>query len=555
MDLTCPSCGYATAVPDTHVPPEGTRARCPSCARVSIYLRGGLVDDMPTPPQPMEAVTAQPAPAATGWPMVAAAAARPAGATTGPHAATKGAATGPHAAAMRWRFKTPAGEEGPYDHETVKNLVRTHTLHPDDEAQVEGSSEWRRAGDVPELSRYFKMRAAAPAAGAAAVATCFKHPTRPGKWHCTGCGTLTCDTCVSEQEMGRVKVKICPRCQKAATAYVPSKVIVPFWKELGDVFTFPLRNYAWIALIICSVLGVMADIGRAAPTYGTYVWGLIMLPVYTYHLLIIRSTSRGSRTLPNLGNIANYKEDLVKPGGKALFVTTVLFVGPYLLLGSWVIPAWGKAAASAIAVQEAIVERDRAEAEKANPRHDEEEESEDAPQYASADESSGSEQDQAFAAFMEQMQGQTGGGFNRRHYENLPETDWNKELANRRKELRSAKSAATTKTLILGVLFMAVLTVLPLCLIVVALFNTVAPVFQPHLLFRIIKEIQNEYAICCLFTITLALISLFVATPLIFKTHGLFRNDAWPLSYYFTFVAFYVMGRTAEMAEQKLDWA
>lgn len=530
MDLACPACNFATAVPDTQLPPEGTRARCPSCQRVSVYLRGGLVDDDPTPPESMQAVA-------------------PAG-SFAPHAAPP-----PPPPAGGWRFRTVAGEEGPYDLETAKSLVRTGSLHPDDQAMAPGDSEWRRAGDLPALARYFKLRHAAGAPPATGPAACFKHPRTQGTWLCSGCGTLSCSECVVEQELQRVRLKICPRCKKPVTELVATKIIVPFWKEIPALLVFPVRRLGWLAMIFCSIAGAAACIAGKAAGYGMAGKAVLTLSIYAYHLLIIKHSSTGRPGLPNLGGVENIVNDLLKPGGKASFVTLLVFLGPGLLMGMWAIPAAEEVAAREFALANAAAGREAA------ARGD----SAGQPGWTSeADEGDtagdGSARAEAEGALFDHL-AEMGAGDEQRDAmgledaRNVPEIDWDQEVRNAQRALDSAESAAAFRAVVAWALILLAATLWPLLLIIVALFNTVMPVFQPQVLLKIIREIQQEYSICVIFTLVLLALAQAVSIPLVVASEGLFSSLANPLAYYFSFMAFHVMGRTAEMAEQKIDWS
>jgi hypothetical protein len=496
-------------------------------------MRGGLVDDDPTPPESMPAM-------ASAEPFA-------------PHRAPP-----PPPPAGCWRFRTMAGEEGPYDLETVKNLVRTDAIHPDDQALAPGDDSWQRAGDIAALARYFKLRQVAGAAPTTGPAACFKHPRTRGRWLCSGCGTLSCDECVAEHVAQRVVVKLCPRCRKAVTELVATKVIVPFWKDVPALLAFPIKGNGWLAMILCALVGAAANVSGSAPGILALAYWMLTLSILTYHLLIIRTAAAGKPGLPNLGGIENFRTDLVWPGAKASIVTLLVFVGPFVMNVMWANPAEDMVAGRQLAVENARDGREAAarslDLESMRERDDE---TAGTDPGASDQQRARKEGEDALHDHLAEngWLDEPNSGLGLEDAKNVPDVDWDLEVNNARRALESAKSTALTRNMMVWALTLLAATLWPLLLIIVALFNTIVPVFRPNILLKIIREIQHEYSICVVFTIGLLLLAQVVSLPIILSTNGVFTAQANPLAYYFAFIAFHVMGRTAEMAEQKIDWS
>jgi len=533
MELSCPGCATVQVVPDDHLPPEGTRARCASCQAVSIYYRGGLVADDPTPSKEVPAARATPplgTPAAVGK-------------------AREVAPSGP------WHLHRNGKEEGPFDLSQLKTRIREGTLAAEDLAFAPGATDWTRAGDIPGLRRYFALKSAghAPAALPAqapkggGMAACNRHPANRGRWLCSACGDLSCDECVIAQEMRRVVVRQCPQCKKAVTELVPTKVIKPFWQDVPTLLAYPFKGLGWMAFIILPLLGVISVVASAAPVYGSAGKWFARLTVYAYHLYVIRATTTGGRSLPNLGKVENYKDELLTPASKAAFISLVLTLPATIWAYTKLNPATFQhqmAVAMAEDATEAREENDKREAERA---------------------ASGKSEEQAraemLAKYQEAMQS---GGYDAPPPEDVDfdfifgEQREKRDYVNEEREARLAEDRARVslreKQAVFWALVVVGLGLHPIYLIVVALFNTVGPLFQPQVIFKVLGEIKVEYGWCMLFCGACLVGMTLVNAPLA----GIPFLGKWivnPATYYFSLICFHVMGRTAELAEQKIDWA
>lgn len=530
MNLSCPSCAFTTSLPDGQEPPEGVRATCPSCGRVSIYLRGGLVDDQPTPPQGLEPFPLRPAPQAPS--------------TVAPP--TSG-----------WRLRTLSGEEGPHGLDVIKTMIRTGSLHADDQALAPDDSEWRRAGDFPTLARYFKLKESTPSTAAPATSAgatpCFMHPSRACQFLCTSCGTTTCAECVVEREIRMLKVKLCPRCERPVQAWVPTKLLVPFWKDLPGLLAYPVKGLAIIGPILCAMLGTGASLAFAVGGLYSGAGALaLMACIIAFHLMIIRNTCQGGRTVPDLSGLEDVWREMVWPGARGFAVTVLVFLGASIWAARAVAPAEVDVGMRAASVEMAREDREAFERGDLNDSSASDEGEDD----SESDERSTKEE--AVHA-LDQLMAQGPGGEvalpGLTYHDETRDLDYYVEqerLATR--DLADAKSALLARRIVFGLLILIAYVMWPIFLIVVALFNTVMPALQPAVLVRVIGEIPKEYAWCVAFTTACFIIAQLVTLPFA----GIPIIGGWasnPVSYYFSFIAFHVMGRTAEMAEQKIDWS
>jgi predicted Zn finger-like uncharacterized protein len=553
MELACPTCDTRTSVPEDRLPPEGARARCHSCSAVSVYYRGGLVADDPTPPrgiEPAHAMPEMPGQVDRLASIQTIALARPVVRET--QAPPQPVVPGGPPRSIGWQIRTVEGDKGPLTIDALKPLIRDGRLGPDDLACPPGAETWERAGDLADLKRWFELQkksgVAAKIAKPSDVASCVRHPGVRGRWMCQGCGDLSCDSCVITAELNRMTVKQCPACRRACTELVPTRKIVPFWQDMRDVLTFPVRGLGWIALILFPLMGIGYVMARFAAGISTMAWGaagFLVLSIYAYHLLIIRETTQGARSMPNLGKIDDYKQDFLKPASKAAFVSILLFlptgVATRSLEGAREQVDFAQASRKAIADEKAEAER-RASDPNWKPDAPSEQDVQNA--FESAFAKSGSDgSDAAGDATQKALS----------RLDQREDVDYDAELRDADAAIGAAKSRLFDLELLRAALAGCALFIWPIFLIVVAIFNTIMPVFQPQVLLRIIKEIPKEYGWCT--ATTSACFVLIYAFNLPFRGSMLFSN--WltsPVTYYLSLIAFYVMGRTAERAEQQIDW-
>lgn len=575
MNLSCPACGAVTSVPDDRLPPEGARARCHACGGLSVYYRGGLVADDPTP----ERGTPMPAPpgaAAAVYSGVAAPsiplAYRTPPAAPAPEAADAPAALGPPVS-IGWQIRTARGDQGPLPIDALKPMIRDGRLGPDDLACPPGRSEWIRAADVPDLQRWFVLvqktgSAKTAAAAVPDVAPCTLHPGARGRWLCAACGNLACDACVLSEEMARVPVKLCPKCRRACHEFVPTRKITPFWEEIPVLLRYPIANGGWIAILICTLVGTAAMIAGASPIMGRSSRLFLSLCVLAYHLVIIRTTCSGARSIPHLGNINDIWGDMVWPGVRAGFVSLVVFLPAVLASAFWLVPAEFRVAVAegmAEVAKETRIEWEKWKVEEAS-RPPEEQASWSDESGDGGDSAGGSSFDPSEllaglpvhpAGAMAAVDSESGDGPGGGDSEDWTWFDDDTDYAalEREAEANAAKARTSRTTARLGWALAVIfsLAIWPVFLIVVALFNTVVPAFQPQIMLKLISEIPREYAWCAGITSACWIAVFLLGLPL--SDVPVFNSwRASPFTYYFTFIAFHVMGRTAELAERKLDW-
>src|SRR5205085_4136385 len=113
---------------------------------------------------------------------------------------------------------------------------------------------------------------------------------------------------------------------------------------------YPVRNGAWIGLILCAIVAVMAWIAGHVPMYGRLAATILTFSIYAYHLFIIRETAKGKRALPHFGHVQDYRSDMFWPGAKAALVAFLLYV-PLIYWSIWhLAPAAAEVASARVAL-------------------------------------------------------------------------------------------------------------------------------------------------------------------------------------------------------------
>ncbi len=115
-------------------------------------------------------------------------------------------------------------------------------------------------------------------------------------------------------------------------------------------------------------------------------------------------------------------------------------------------------------------------------------------------------------------------------------------------------AAALPLLLLIIIMFVFYLIYLPICIAIVALFETVLPGLNPFLIFRILSRIGSPYFIAVALWGSLIIILAFAETMLN-RSLGLFGvMVAAPLDVYVMLVSAYILGRVCYENEEKIGW-
>jgi hypothetical protein len=492
--------------------------------------------------------------------------------------AAEGAAAAP---AGEWHVNTAAGQQGPLALADVKLLIRSGELTELDHVFGPGQDDWIGAGTRDERKRYFAIKAkaqlkaatAAGGVGAGAAMTsaesaelnvddpfawCARHQQTEAAWICHGCNLSWCAACPGEKQLPGGALRTCPQCQRPVKERERAKPITLWWKEMSQVWAFPVRGLAWTAILTLSLLSVSQRIG------GLITYVLVTAAMLSYYMLVIRKVGEGGRRMPDLGSVERYLDELFIPGVKAFVVTLLALLPTNLYVNAVAMPAMIEYVGAAAAAELAADQDEQAEDEWTAGGS---EEALAAPKY--------SEQQEALIAAMEQMgvpQEEIDAviaEFDDAARENGPQ-GWEEPTFTNSPwapEPVEPPDFATVFVKLLGVAALALfsLVIWPLLMIIVAMFNTIAPVFNPPLILRIAKEAWPEYRRLLLFLVPILIVT-YPFSVLATANIGELMILSWlgvpavlgfiavPIYYYLVLVILYVIGRTAELIDRKIDW-
>lgn len=560
--LTCPGCSYSSQVPDESLPPAGSRGRCGTCGRRYLFDGMRLVDEDPTPVNPLdphsdEDSEVRPRPPTATIPLArppepppppapppaAAAAAGPTGTASAAARSAPSSGQGPKPLADGWLVKIGLQPAGPFTGQDVKTRIRKGELAETQEVMPPGTENWVLARDVPDLQRYFALRRSEtspkPEAGKGDF-HCTKHPTLKAEWGCATCQTTLCNPCTVIRDMGPVRnVRTCSTCGNACHPVKAEEIVVPFWQDIPGLLRFPVWKGGWIAIIVCALFQGL----RGIPGIGLAAWFIIGACLLAYHLFILRSSAYGAKDVPNLAHVENLVDEMIIPGAKAMFVSLVVIV-PLAWHGlTRLAPAMMDAASAAAMVASY---QEPAEEETYEEEYSSDGESgdtyEDSYEYSPGDEAGDWQPPPEWGA---------GDDAGWTPPEGLVEAQ--PALEDLQAEASKANTRLTLHVFVFLGLCLYALVAWPILLIIVAIYNTVAPAFNPVAVVQVLQVIKTEYAIGLVFLLVIGLIGGAVQVPFAFIPYAGAVLGAL-VGHYFSFMSFHVMGRMAQMAQAKLGW-
>jgi predicted Zn finger-like uncharacterized protein len=438
-----------------------------------------------------------------------------------------------------WFVAREAGEVRA-DRATLRDWIRTGQIDQLTPLRPAAGGDPLPAGQVPELGRYFRLKhggrsgGAAPAAGAtpAAGGFCSVHGSRPAEHVCTVCSTLYCGACAVEKEFGSARVRWCTKCDDRCVPYQGARNVVPFWREIPRLFVYPLEGWGPFMVLCCAVLSTL---GAWLPGPGKVLYFFAL----AYQLHILAESAKGHRKLPDWPDVTDVWE-ITARGMKAVLVTAVAW-GPVIAFNVYLFSNLVDSASGDMATTMAMAMQG------ASPAAGSEDDGPEPFSPASGDAEINPEDyvdangNFDFERYYADVQAQSGPG--------------DPAAGGAPLEGQLGKLLRAGALFLIGNLILVPLVFLyyPMCLMIAAIWNTVAPALNPALIARCIGRIKRDYAIALVFLAVLAVGGFVV--QLVFSIIPLLGALVASLvGSYLTFIQMHILGWTAWQGWDRLNW-
>jgi hypothetical protein len=241
------------------------------------------------------------------------------------------------------------GEEEVLDKQDLVRRIRDGRLIEDDRVARE-DEDWTRAGDLPELARYFSLAAASgtgaprmePSAspGMPVPLACAQHPDRPARWQCHDCEKGLCQECTEIRETGMSEMAVCRLCGGATRVLNRARETTPFWQDIPKTLRYCLDGWGAVVMtIIYAILYWVAMFALKAPMPGMfrmYLMGaaaMVLLLLVTFDMLVVRATTDGKMKMPDWPDFSDWGEIMGK-GIKGFAIWLAVHL-PILLFNFW----------------------------------------------------------------------------------------------------------------------------------------------------------------------------------------------------------------------------
>jgi len=247
--------------------------------------------------------------------------------------------------AYRWR--DTQGEETPLERRDVIRLIRDGSLRPEDNLAADGSA-FQQAGEFEDLKRYFQMRLApvsVPAAGRGAgpLLGCTKHPQTHAAWCCGMCGSYWCQACAPQKRISSTAVTPCPHCSELCMPVQAHVEVVPFWREIGELFLYPVKGWGAAMWIMYSLIVWFSQVVIALGVLNLFLWACLNFFALTYSMRIVKDSAEGGRKVPDWPDFSEWWEIIGR--GFRGFLCTVIALLPLAAYGFLIWKTFGAGAA------------------------------------------------------------------------------------------------------------------------------------------------------------------------------------------------------------------
>lgn len=552
MVIGCPSCHARFRLDPARIPPGGRALKCGRCATVfhaeapaspareiSTLTTIGCARPQPVSRPALHAVAAAGGAAVAGAMTASAvtsiategapapgAAVDPSGPSRAPAADAATAAEAPSTPGTgepTWLLCNGSGDEGPVDRARLRELIRQGEIEETTPLRAVPGGEPLAAGEIPDLQRYFRLRQENAATAAHVATPCVVHATRPAAFVCPHCQGLFCALCVAERQFGTKKMPWCRRCDDRCLPYEGVSSVVPFWRRVPQLLRYPLEGWGPFMILCCALLSFL---GAMLPGPGKALYFFVL----AYQLHILKESSEGKERLPDWPDLTDLAE-ITGRGMKAVVVTAIAWL-PVLGFNYFFLaremPAW-PAAIEAPAVAPAA--SDAADGEDVVPAVRSEDGT--VPIERFLDENGQFDFEKYQAAQAAAPSGDPG-------------------------PLRVdglSRLARVGLWFILGnlALILVIGAYFPMCLMIAAIFNTVAPALNPAVIARCISRIKADYAMALVFCGLLLAAGIGARLALSIVPFAGAALSAL-LSAYLMFIQMHILGWTAHQGRDRLNW-
>ena len=145
---------------------------------------------------------------------------------------------------------------------------------------------------------------------------CSAHNLVPARLQCAECGSFLCDMCIRTVRVGDQDIPVCShcggRCVTAGSAAGSQAAASGggFYGDLGSVFTYPLKKYGLVTIIMGTLFFTIADaVGTVLS--ASLVGGLLSILVgiivagylFKFYAVVIQQSAKGEKSPPVWGEI------------------------------------------------------------------------------------------------------------------------------------------------------------------------------------------------------------------------------------------------------------
>jgi len=549
MVIECPSCQARFRVDAAKIPPGGRSVRCGKCANM-FHAEPAP----PASPQTLQTIgCARVGPRSEAVPIAAAVAIQAAGpraSTAAPRPAAPHATSEPEIRLARppaapsaepstpaappageptWWLTREGGEEATVDRAAMRELIRQGEVLPSTPLRTSAGGDAVPAGEVPELQRYFRLR---PGGGVRerVAGGCVVHPATRAEHQCPTCLSIFCGVCVGEKQFGTRKIAWCRRCDDRCIPYEGSQSVVPFWRRIPELVRYPLAGWGPFMILCCAFLSFF---GAFLPGPGKALYFIVL----AYQLHILKESSEGKPTLPDWPEMTDLGQ-ITARGMKAVLVTAIAWL-PVIGFNYFAFPhgVQGLADELGAASPAAYVAQPGAEQEENEPQ------------------SAGAAEPENGAVPIDQFV-DANGQFDFEKYQAAQEQTADSQGA--AGPIRVDGLSRLTRIgagFLLGnaVLILMVALYYPMCLMIAAIFNTIAPALNPTVIARCITRIKADYAMALVFCGLLMAAGVAGKMVLsIIPIGGAILSAL--LGSYLMFIQMHILGWTAHQGRDRLNW-